>query len=654
MTRFSTAFLQGLGAMCLWLAGATAAHAQFVDTTISTIGNQQICPGGNNNGNAATNPNGFVTRTLNVTGVTGNADIMRVGLIASHSYRGDIRMELRKGTSGAWTTIIPVSGPLGTDNYNINMSQTFAEPINTGASSAVHNVAATPYQFPVNTNGALAAFNTTPANGTWQMRFCDNDFRDNGQIRRVELSFPNDPDANLSLSLSNNNPASGGTVVATYTLENVGSGTLTGADIDITTSANVAVSNYQPSSGTTFAGGTWTVPSLTVGQTATLTVTSTLASGTGTYNGSLTSTTSTETNTANNSANQSVTAQPGTPPPVLSCSIGEIYSMRWATSGPNDWPDGSLANSYFAVDTDPTTSDIPLALTMSSPNGTNPAPFLAGAITTPSPQIRTGWSGGTGSAASLYVGLNFPDQTANSKVLMTMDLGIPAEGVEKFQFTITDIDQGNYRDRISVSGSANGTPVPSSALTLTPGTNVNVTGNVALTQDTTGNVGPTGSAGNLTVTFDAPVSQIVFTYDNGPNAPADPASQAIALQDINICRRLLPDMEAVKTVEVFDPGNAGLLMTPGNEVLYKITVTNDGPINAGTAEAPGRDINLTDTLPETLRYVSATTTGFTAGTISTEPPANTDCTSGACVVAFENGELPVDATGELVIRALIK
>jgi len=40
------------------------------------------------------------------------------------------------------------------------------------------------------------------------------------------------------------------------------------------------------------------------------------------------------------------------------------------------------------------------------------------------------------------------------------------------------------------------------------------------------------------------------------------------------------DLDAVKTVEVYDPGNLGLYMTPGNEVLYKITVTNADTSNA--------------------------------------------------------------------------
>jgi len=49
-------------------------------------------------------------------------------------------------------------------------------------------------------------------------------------------------------------------------------------------------------------------------------------------------------------------------------------------------------------------------------------------------------------------------------------------------------------------------------------------------------------------------------------------------------------------------------MTPGNEVLYRITVTN-----SATSTAEAQDIDLSDTLPENVRFISAETTGFTGG-----------------------------------------
>jgi len=111
------------------------------------------------------------------------------------------------------------------------------------------------------------------------------------------------------------------------------------------------------------------------------------------------------------------------------------------------------------------------------------------------------------------------------------------------------------------------------------------------------------------------------------------------------------DLTAVKSVEVYDPDNTGLYMTPGNEVLYKITVTN-----AASSTAEAQDIDLSDTLPDNVRFVSATTTGFTDGAFGSPdlPAANTDCAAGVCVIRFSGATLPVDMVGEVTIRALIK
>ncbi|MEP1230236.1 MAG: GEVED domain-containing protein, partial [Litorimonas sp.] len=111
------------------------------------------------------------------------------------------------------------------------------------------------------------------------------------------------------------------------------------------------------------------------------------------------------------------------------------------------------------------------------------------------------------------------------------------------------------------------------------------------------------------------------------------------------------NLTAVKSVEVFDSGNASSYMIPGNEVLYRIIVTNEA---SSTAEAQA--IDLSDTLPENVRFISATTTGFTNGTFGTPdlPTTNTDCTGDACVIRFSGATLPIDTIGEVQVRALIK
>jgi len=107
-------------------------------------------------------------------------------------------------------------------------------------------------------------------------------------------------------------------------------------------------------------------------------------------------------------------------------------------------------------------------------------------------------------------------------------------------------------------------------------------------------------------------------------------------------------LTAEKTVTTVIPGQ---YMTPGNEILYTITITNDA-----AATAPATDIAVNDTLPDNLRFVSAITTGFTGGVFGSPalPAANTDCIGGACIINFSGASLPENSTGEIVVRAMIQ
>ena len=128
------------------------------------------------------------------------------------------------------------------------------------------------------------------------------------------------------------------------------------------------------------------------------------------------------------------------------------------------------------------------------------------------------------------------------------------------------------------------------------------------------------------------------------------------------------DLTADKTVSVFAqtpdgsndcaviPGTpatpvADQYAIPGACVEYVITATNSG---AATATA----IDIEDTLPPNLTFVAATASGFsTAGTFSTSPTANQNCSSTPCVVIYDGAELTDGSTtptvGTVVIRALI-
>ena len=661
MTRHATVATVALAAT---LAGTASAQAQsFVDTSVSAIDNTTLCA-------TATGGNGvdnFITRTFNVSGISSVGDL-DVGLIATHTWRGDIRVELASPGGAFQTLVVTDVNNVAQDNYNIRLDDAAATVINTAPHDVNNDANAAPYQFTVrpSTAGTLSTFNGltgADVNGIWTMRLCDDFNQDDGQLRRAELIFRQPADLSLSVAASDVTPAANGTTTLTYTLDNQGPGAADGVSVAVALPAGFTVASSTPSQGS-FAGGIWTVGTVATGANPTLVLTANVGTTSGVVAAEITASQSSDPDSTPNNGDTAeddyaavgIYPQTASSPPRLACSVGQTYDMRWSTTGANAWPSPggtALANSYVARDNDGATADIPLSLTMSAPGGADPSPFFAGAVSTPSPRTRTGWTAGTSGLASLYVGLSFPDTSASSKVTMTMDLGIPAQGVEAFQFTISDIDAGTYRDRITVNGFADGQPAAAGPV-ITRASAVVGTGNVAETDVTSGNQPATSGNGNATIRFDVPVDQIVFTYDNAPGASSPPGTQAIALQDIQICRRLLPDIEATKSVSVYDPGNLGLYMTPGNEVEYAISVVNKGPVNGGAAEGDAEDIDLTDTLPGNLQYVSATTTGFTGGAITTEPAPNTDCDQTPCVVTFEGGLLDVDETGTLSIRALIK
>jgi len=173
------------------------------------------------------------------------------------------------------------------------------------------------------------------------------------------------------------------------------------------------------------------------------------------------------------------------------------------------------------------------------------------------------------------------------------------------------------------------------------------------------NLQDTDNDGVIDITITVPTSTTTgqtfarFRWSTSPDIAANTAVSNGEVEDYHIpsISQATVDLTAVKSVEVYDPANIGLYMIPGNEVLYRITVTSS---SSSTVEA--QDIDLSDTLPDNVRFVSATTTGFTGGAFGSPalPAANTDCISGACVIRYSGATLPIDTTGEIQVRALIK
>ena len=195
---------------------------------------------------------------------------------------------------------------------------------------------------------------------------------------------------------------------------------------------------------------------------------------------------------------------------------------------------------------------------------------------------------------------------------------------------------------MTITGSLDGT---AATPTLTGAAFNTVSGNTVVG---TAGADSTSGAGNAEVVFTSAVDQFTIQYDNGPSAPANPAAQIMSFfANFRVCPPLVADLSAVKSVEIADPGQ-GLYMTPGNEVIYKITVTN-----GSDATTSADNIDIADTLPDNLTFLSASITGFTGGTLS-EPTAQTDCTGGNCVVSLTGASLPEDQSAEIRVRVRIQ
>jgi uncharacterized repeat protein (TIGR01451 family) len=650
MTRISQG-LAALWALILMLCLVSTAQAQtFGDnnTANAAINDSVLCPTGTNASGAGVVGN--ITRTFTVTGLSNITDL-NVGFLASHTWRGDIDMRLQSPTGTTQRLLIPdTTGAGNDDNYNILLDDEATIPVNTGAHDVANNTAAARYEFSVQPAQPLSVFDGQNPNGTWTMTICDDYTGETGTYFPAELIFTPSTGADLSLSAlaTPGTIAPGNSVTLDFTVSSAGPQNSTPtAQINLPAGLTFVSSAGDGSYNNTT--GVWTIGSgLTPGTPRTLSITASAIS-TGIYTATaeiLSSNRADPDSTPNNGvtteddyATATVSVQPSTIPPELSCPIAERFTHNWTAPGTtNGWTSGSLTNSYVA-------NTHPIGITMT--NNTNrfiPRNFNGTNIQTPvsNQQFATG-----ANAGEYGVVMNVDYAATTENVLTTMTFGVPGEGLGAVQFQLLDIDLGTWTDQIIISGSLNGTPV---SPILTPGT-----ANAVTAADTfTGTAGSaTGtSGGDTTITFQNSVDTVTFLYQNS-NSAANPIAQVISLQKLVMCPPRVADVSAVKTVEVYDPSNLGLYMTPGNEVLYRITVTN-----SNTATAQADDIDISDTLPTNLRFVSATTTGFTGGAFGTPalPPANTDCgaTPNPCVVRFSGATVPINATGEIIVRALIK
>jgi uncharacterized repeat protein (TIGR01451 family) len=282
--------------------------------------------------------------------------------------------------------------------------------------------------------------------------------------------------------------------------------------------------------------------------------------------------------------------------PVLSCPTGTTV-FDWDTPA-NTWTAGSLNNSYnvanlgsinYAISTTGGTW-----VTNASYGGT--APFRQNIDTYGFSPVQY----------TLQEWIDFSTNTQTATTVITLPTAVPG-----LQFSILDVDfsSGGFTDRITVTGTFNGSPVTPSLNTHNGTPSYTIAGNVA-----TGTAGSsvTSQNGRLWVTFSAPVDRVTVVYGNAPSAPANPTSQAIDFHDITFCRPQA-NISVSKISSVLSDGISGSnpKSIPGATVRYCITVTNSG---SGTATG----VSVGDVLPANTSYVAASmVSGASCGTAAT-------------------------------------
>ncbi len=75
------------------------------------------------------------------------------------------------------------------------------------------------------------------------------------------------------------------------------------------------------------------------------------------------------------------------------------------------------------------------------------------------------------------------------------------------------------------------------------------------------------------------------------------AGSEARIHRLTLTNCVFPDLQATKTTAIYDPGALGLYATPGNDVIYTITVSNIGPGSADTDT-----IFLADKIPADIDF----------------------------------------------------
>lgn len=578
--------------LLVWLALTLATNpvaaqttTSYSNTTTGTI-------------NSATTCAAPLVRNFTVgTGFTvGDVDL---GILATHSWRGDLRITLQ---SPAGTRVQLVDGntdSIDGNNLNVRLDDDAAQTVNSDAASGNHSNSAPPYQNSFRPNSPLAAFNGQNSAGTWRLEICDLfPSADNGNFVRADLYLASMPsnyaDLSLTKSVSNAAPAFGASINYVLSVTNASGSPLTATGVTV---QDILPAGFSFTGASGFGSynsvtGLWTVGNIPAGTTRTLTISGTVNASAGASVTNIAEITASSASDFDSTPGNGVAGEDdydsasftvsGTRvagiPPTLVCPVGTTL-YDWDSIS---WPAGttSATQALTAIGT----ASFNIAVSGGS--------FLSNATYGgQSPTRQNVVTGGLSPAQySIFQLVDFTSQAGNVTSTITLPTAVPGA-----QFRLFDVDyaSGQFADRVSVTGTYNGTTVYP---VLTNGAANYVVGNSAY-----GDVlSADGSAdGTVTVTFNTPVDSITIEYGSHGLAPANPGQQGMALHDISFCRPTASLTIAKTSSVVGDPMNGATnpKAIPGATMRYCILVTNNG---SGTATG----INVADALPASTTFVA--------------------------------------------------
>jgi uncharacterized repeat protein (TIGR01451 family) len=291
--------------------------------------------------------------------------------------------------------------------------------------------------------------------------------------------------------------------------------------------------------------------------------------------------------------------------PVLSCPTGTTV-FDWDTPA-NTWAAGTLNNSYNVTNLGSINYAITTTggawVTNATYGGT--APFRQNIDTYGFSPVQY----------TLQQWIDFSTNAQTATTVITLPTAVPG-----LQFSLLDVDfgSGGFTDRITITGSFNGSPVTPALDTHNTTPSYSIAGNVATG---TGSSSVTSMNGRLWVTFSAPVDRVTVVYGNATSAPTNPSTQAIDFHDITFCRPTA-SLAVTKVSQVMSDlvSATNPKALPGATVRYCITVQNNG---SGTATA----VTVPDIIPPNTAFVPGTMlSGTSCGTATT--PEDDDASDG--------------------------